>query len=237
MEEGRGWERLQSCREAGVHAATGAVALQPDWRRCDSRWRAERRRIEWDAGTARALEDAGFYPTDRHADRFRPRPPPRGCDRAARRTRRGWCGWWFICTSRCGCSRGALRKWIVPGLANPLLVVRDPVLIGLYVLAYAKGVFPRSAFLPWIAGLGVIATFVSLAATDAPMVVTIYGLRCDYLHLPLIFLLPAVLRREDLRLIGKCWLALAAGMAVLVLLQFRSSAGSFWNRGRGARGP
>ena len=128
---------------------------------------------------------------------------------------------------------GALRKWIVPGLANPLLVVRDPVLIGLYGLAYVKGVFPRSAFIPWIAGLGVLATFVSLAATDAPLVVTAYGLRCDYLHLPLIFLLPVVLRREDLRLVGKYWLVVAAGMGALVLLQFRSGAGAFVNRGAG----
>ena len=128
---------------------------------------------------------------------------------------------------------GALRKWIVPSLANPLLVVRDPVLIGLYGLAWMKGVFPKNAFIAWIAGLGVLATFVSLEATDAPIIVTTYGLRCDYLHLPLIFLLPMVLHRADLRLIGKYWLLVAAGMAALVLLQFRSGAGAFVNRGAG----
>ena len=128
---------------------------------------------------------------------------------------------------------GALRKWIVPSLANPLLVVRDPVLLGLYALALAKGVFPRSAFIPWIAGLGVLATFLSLSATNAPMFITLYGLRADYLHLPLIFLLPNVLGRGDLRWLGKWWLVIAAGMAVLVLLQFRSGAGAFLNRGAG----
>ena len=128
---------------------------------------------------------------------------------------------------------GALRKWIVPSLANPLLVVRDPVLIGLYALAMAKGVFPRSAFIPIIVGLGLVATFVSLVATDAPMLVTMYGLRADFLHLPLIFLLPNVLHRADLRLIGKGWLVVSAGMAVLVLLQFRSGPGAFLNRGAG----
>ena len=126
-----------------------------------------------------------------------------------------------------------MRKWILPSLANPLLVVRDPVLIGLYALAMAKGVFPRSTFIPCIVGLGLVATFVSLVATDAPLVVTLYGLRADYLHLPLIFLLPNVLHRTDLRLIGKGWLVVAAGMAVLVLLQFRAGPGAFLNRGAG----
>ena len=125
----------------------------------------------------------------------------------------------------------------MPGLANPLLVVRDPVLIGLYGLAYMKGVFPKSAFIPWIAGLGVLATFVSLAATEAPMLVTLYGLRCDFLHLPLIFLLPKVLRREDLRLVGKWWAVDRAGdgrAGAAAISEFRRVVPE---PGRGARGP
>ncbi len=128
---------------------------------------------------------------------------------------------------------GALRKWIFPSLANPLLVVRDPVLLGMYALAYAKGVFPWRWFIAWIAGLGALATFVSFAATETPLLVTMYGLRADYLHLPLIFLLPNVLRRQDLRLLGKAWLVAAVGMAGLVLVQFSSGGGSYWNRGAG----
>src|SRR5438309_4530609 len=30
---------------------------------------------------------------------------------------------------------GALRKWIVPQLSNPLLIIRDPVVIAIYMLA------------------------------------------------------------------------------------------------------
>src|SRR5438045_3843494 len=39
---------------------------------------------------------------------------------------------------------GALRKWVIPGLATPLLVVRDPVLLGAYALALHAGLFPQN---------------------------------------------------------------------------------------------
>ncbi len=129
---------------------------------------------------------------------------------------------------------GALRKWFLPGLANPLLIVRDPVLLLMYALALAKGVFPRNAFVVWTAVLGGAALVVSMGATNAPLVVELYGLRSDFMHLPLIFLLPALVRREDLRTIGKWALTLAVPMAVLVLLQFGSGVGSRLNAGAGA---
>ena len=50
-------------------------------------------------------------------------------------------------------TEGALRKWILPGLSSPLLIVRDPVLMLMYAMAMQKGVFPRSAFIPWIVGM------------------------------------------------------------------------------------
>ena len=129
---------------------------------------------------------------------------------------------------------GALRKWILPGLANPLLIIRDPVLLLMYALALAKGVFPRNGFIVWIAVLAGCALVVSMGSTDAPLMVEMYGLRANFLHLPLIFLLPAIVRREDLQTIGKWTLALAVPMAVLVVLQFESSPYSKLNAGAGA---
>ena len=94
---------------------------------------------------------------------------------------------------------GALRKWLLPGLANPLLIVRDPVLLLMYGLAMAKGVFPRNAFIVWIAIIAGAAMVVSMGATETPLSVELFGLRSDFMHLPLVFLLPAIVRREDLR--------------------------------------
>jgi hypothetical protein len=57
---------------------------------------------------------------------------------------------------------GALRKWVLPGLANPLLIVRDPVVILIYILALSKGVFPEDSLVTWIIGLGLLTFLVSL---------------------------------------------------------------------------
>ena len=129
---------------------------------------------------------------------------------------------------------GALRKWILPGLANPLLIVRDPVLLLMYGLAMAKGVFPRNAFIVWIAVIAGAAMVVSMGATDAPLTVELFGLRSDFMHLPLVFLLPAIVRREDLRTIGRWALIVSIPMAALVVLQFESGRASRLNAGAGA---
>lgn len=34
---------------------------------------------------------------------------------------------------------GAIRKWVLPQLATPLLLVRDPIVIWLYCIAMQKG--------------------------------------------------------------------------------------------------
>ena len=37
---------------------------------------------------------------------------------------------------------GALRKWVLPGLATPLLIIRDPLALYLIILAWQKGLLP-----------------------------------------------------------------------------------------------
>src|SRR5205814_1031971 len=46
---------------------------------------------------------------------------------------------------------GALRKWIVPQFSNPLLLVRDPVVLVIYLLAWRAHIFPRNAFISSLA--------------------------------------------------------------------------------------
>ena len=55
---------------------------------------------------------------------------------------------------------GALRKWAFPQFSNPLLIVRDPVVIVIYLLALRAGVFPRGAY---IVSLGIIAVLSFIA--------------------------------------------------------------------------
>src|SRR5437867_11123 len=79
---------------------------------------------------------------------------------------------------------GALRKWIVPQLANPLLVVRDPVVIAACVYAIHKRIFPSNIFLVISLVLGLLSTLASLTVVDLPIFVTLYGVRTNFLHLP-----------------------------------------------------
>ena len=133
-------------------------------------------------------------------------------------------------------TEGALRKWVLPGLANPLLVVRDPVLLLIYGLAFQRGVFPKNVFVWWFAVLGTMALTASIMATDVPLAIQLYGLRTSYLHLPLIFLIPAVFDGDDVRRVGVWTLVCALPMAPLVFLQFVARSSSWLNAGAGGAG-
>jgi hypothetical protein len=131
---------------------------------------------------------------------------------------------------------GALRKWVVPQLANPLLIIRDPVVLLIYVLAIQARVFPRNA---WVFSLGVIAffslgiSFLALWSYLPPsriVLVSGFGLRANFLHLPLIFVMPMVLRTEDVRRIGWWCLVLLVPMSLLMVAQFRAAPDAWLNR-------
>lgn len=131
---------------------------------------------------------------------------------------------------------GALRKWVVPQLSNPLLIIRDPVVLLIYILAFRARVFPRNA---WIFSLTVIA-FLSLAVSFLALwpylppsrivLVSGFGFRANFLHLPLIFLMPRVLRPEDVKWIGRWTLLLVVPMSLLMVAQFQASPDSLLNR-------
>jgi hypothetical protein len=131
---------------------------------------------------------------------------------------------------------GALRKWVLPQLSNPLLIIRDPVVLLIYVLAIRARVFPRNA---WVFSLAVIA-FLSLAVSFIALwpyispgriaLVSGFGFRANFLHLPLIFLMPRVLRPEDVKRIGWWSLIILVPMSLLMVAQFRSSPDSLLNR-------
>ena len=132
---------------------------------------------------------------------------------------------------------GALRKWVVPGLANPLLIVRDPVVLLIYGLALSKGVFPSDSFVGWIIGLGILNFFVSLifgvGTGIGNLLVSVYGWRTDFLHLPLIFLMPKVLTPRNVRALCVGLLITALPMAFLVMVQFKAGPTAWVNVGVG----
>jgi hypothetical protein len=127
---------------------------------------------------------------------------------------------------------GALRKWFLPSFSTPLLVVRDPVVILIYAVALAKGVFPFNRFIWLIAAMGVISFGASLFVFDR-LGIILYGMRTNFLHLPLIFVVPSVMRQKDVLRIGRWLLLLSLPMTVLVIYQFISPSGAWINAAAG----
>ncbi len=132
---------------------------------------------------------------------------------------------------------GVLRKWVLPGLSNPLLIVRDPIVILIYIVAAYKGIFPWNGFIAAIVALAVLCTGASFLASamggQGNWMITLYGVRTNFLHLPLLFLLPRIFSEADVRKVGRWFLILAFPMAVLVAAQFRAPADSRLNVGAG----
>ena len=137
---------------------------------------------------------------------------------------------------------GALRKWIVPQLSNPLLVVRDPVALAIYFFAIRARIFPRNGWtiaLASIAVLTIICTFVQLLPYIAPKSIALvagYGFHANFFHLPLIFVIARVMRPEDLRKLGWWVLLILIPMSILLAAQFRASPDAFVNRTAGGEG-
>jgi hypothetical protein len=120
---------------------------------------------------------------------------------------------------------GALRKWFLPHLSGPLLVVRDPILIAMYVMALAQGIFPLNRFVGVTIVLAGLSFFCSLCVFGHIGVI-LYGVRTNFLHLPLIFLIPKVFKRKDVIRLANWFLLLLIPMTLLVAWQFISPSGA-----------
>lgn len=129
---------------------------------------------------------------------------------------------------------GALRKWVLPSLADPLLIVRDPIVIVIYLTALFQGRFPLNGFIVAVFSLALLSIMASLAAGQTNVLVLGYGLRINYGHLPLIWIMAHTLTRKDVERIGTFLLLVAIPMTILMVLQFRSPMGAFINKGVGA---
>ena len=128
---------------------------------------------------------------------------------------------------------GALRKWILPGLASPLLLVRDPVAIYLIILAHQKKMMPASPYLYVMTFVGVISVFTAVLVGHGSITVALYGARALLLHFPVIFIIGSVFNRDDIILASKAMLWISIPMTILIILQFYSPQSAWVNRGIG----
>jgi hypothetical protein len=126
-----------------------------------------------------------------------------------------------------------LRRWFLPGLATPLLLVRDPLVIVIYFVAASKNLFPSNGFIVSGVILALLTFLNAMAIGHGKVLVALYGVRCDFLHVPLIFVMARVLRQKDLLALAKAAMWLAIPYAVLLMAQFYAPQDAWVNRGVG----
>ena len=132
---------------------------------------------------------------------------------------------------------GALRKWFLPGLSQGLLIIRDPIVIWIYYLCYAQGVFPlKNKYLQKCFQWVCIAVVLSLLINQTHPATIVYGARTNLLHFPLIFIMARVLTWEDVINFGKAFLLLALPMTWVVAQQFQADAQDIINTAAGGTG-
>jgi hypothetical protein len=126
---------------------------------------------------------------------------------------------------------GALRKWIIPALDAPLLIIRDPLVLWIYWQALRNRYSFQSPFFTANLFLAIVTAILATIFGEGNILVTVYGLRTDFLQIPLIFLIPQIIHRDDVVAMGKFLLYVSIPFTALVILQFRSAQDSIWNKG------
>jgi hypothetical protein len=126
---------------------------------------------------------------------------------------------------------GALRKWFLPGLATPLLVIRDPIALWLVYISLKRGILPSTPYLYGMLAIGLISMYLAMFVSHGNFIVALFGARILLIHYPLMFVIGSVFDREDVLKMGKATLYIAIPMAVLLTMQFYSPQSAWVNRG------
>lgn len=131
---------------------------------------------------------------------------------------------------------GALRKWVLPSLATPLLIVRDPIAVFIIMRAVYLNVKFLNAYVIWSSLITILALIITLTVGHGNIFVGVYGARIMLVHFPLIFIIGAVFTKEDILKMGYVLLAINIIMTIIVYLQFVSPQSAFINIGLGGEG-
>jgi len=132
---------------------------------------------------------------------------------------------------------GAFRKWFLPGLSQGLLIVRDPIVIWIYYLAYAQGIFPlENKYIRRVFQWTLLAITLSFLINQSHPYTIAYGARTNLLHIPLIFIIGHILKWKDVINFGKAFLLLALPMTWVVAEQFQADRTDILNVAAGGTG-
>lgn len=128
---------------------------------------------------------------------------------------------------------GALRKWILPQLANPLLLIRDPLVLYLFFSASFNRVVYFNSYIFYMLSIVAVSFIATMVTGHGNVVVALYGARIFIIHFPMIFLIGTVFNKEDVIKMGKVILYISIPMALLIAVQFFSPQTAWVNKGIG----
>lgn len=128
---------------------------------------------------------------------------------------------------------GALRKWFLPALATPLLIIRDPLAIYLLFSAYRFNLFPKQRLISVMFLIGIISIFTAVFFGHGNLYVALFGARILLIQFPMLFLIGRIFDRNDVIQMGKVILCISIPMAILITLQFYSPQSAWVNLGVG----
>jgi hypothetical protein len=125
---------------------------------------------------------------------------------------------------------GALRKWVLPSLAGPLVIIRDPVVIWIIFTAWKNGFINRNLHVAMMVTIGLIGLYTAFFLGHKNLYVALYGARILIFHFPLIFVIANIFDKEDVLKIGRATLMISIPMTLLIMLQFYSPQTAWINK-------
>lgn len=128
---------------------------------------------------------------------------------------------------------GALRKWVLPQLSEPLLIIRDPLALYLLFVAIHRNIWRPNLYVILMLGITILSLITTLLVGHGDLKVAAYGMRITMIQFPMIFLMGSIFDKGDVLKIGKVMLWLNIGMTLLVAVQFFSPQSAWVNRGIG----
>jgi hypothetical protein len=127
---------------------------------------------------------------------------------------------------------GALRKWVLPALSTPLLLVRDPIVIWLVFVGMRKR-WLSNGYAVAIMVVASVSFLLTMAVGHRNLYTALFGWRIYFFYFPFMFVIGKVLNRNDLLKMGRFILYFSIPMTVLVVVQFYSPQSAWVNRGVG----
>lgn len=121
----------------------------------------------------------------------------------------------------------------MPALATPILVIRDPLAIYIFLTARQKGYLKFSGLSFVMVVTGLISFFTAITIGHGNLFVAIFGARILVLQFPLVFAIGSIFDWDDVVKMGRVLLWISLPMTVLIGIQFFSPQTAWVNRGLG----